>query len=206
MGHPPDLSPYCYCRDDLRAKNVGWLQRGCEFDTMVPSEDTLDLLWSFCSISVMQSRGIHECDLCATPQTVHAARNGVRLLLGTSEIRVFSGESGTSTRRRRIRGIEPSGLLFLRSPTVSFSIFAAPTLIYHYVRTHHYKPPDEFLRALKGDPRPPSQEYFEHLRKLNLEWIKTSSPSANPSRVRFTKIGGEIQRVEEPHPVYLDES
>jgi hypothetical protein len=34
--------------------NVGWLERGHEFETMSPSEETLDLLWSFCSFRVKQ--------------------------------------------------------------------------------------------------------------------------------------------------------
>jgi hypothetical protein len=53
-------------------------------------------------------------------------------------------------------------------------IYAAPTLIYHYVEAHHYKPPDEFLQALREGPRPPSQEYFAELAKLGVEWRKIS--------------------------------
>ena len=53
-------------------------------------------------------------------------------------------------------------------------IYAAPTLIYHYVAVRHYKPPDEFLQALREGPRPCSQQYFDALAKLNLEWTTTS--------------------------------
>ena len=38
-------------------------------------------------------------------------------------------------------------------------IYVAPNLIYHYVTIHHYKPPEEFLRALKHSPSPPDPEY-----------------------------------------------
>jgi hypothetical protein len=42
--------------------------------------------------------------------------------------------------------------------------YAAPTLVYHYVSVHHYKPPDEFVRALREGPLPSSPEYFERLK------------------------------------------
>jgi len=42
-------------------------------------------------------------------------------------------------------------------------------MIYHYVQAHYYKPPDEFLRALREGPKPPSREYFDLIKKLDLE-------------------------------------
>src|SRR5262249_15003835 len=42
-------------------------------------------------------------------------------------------------------------------------IYAAPNMIYHYVTVHHYKPPDEFLQALKDGPCPPEPEYLKRL-------------------------------------------
>src|SRR5258708_2750730 len=207
MAYFPDLTFYDYSSDNSpETKNIGWLQRGREFETMAPAEETLELLWSFCSISVMQLRGLHECNLCTVPRIVHAVRNGVGLLLGSSEIRVFSGERHRSALGQHLREMESGGLLFLRGSTVPFSIYAAPTLIYHYVRTHHYKPPDEFLHALREVPRPPDQEYFEQLKNLRLEWNRTSSPPANPVRTRFVESNGEWTRVDEPYPVFLDES
>jgi len=115
---------------------------------MPPSDETLDLLWNFCSVRVMPPREIHECDLCAAPQTVYADRNGVKRLLGAAEIRVFSKESSAYALRRQLRETK-SRLLFLRSSTLPCVVFAVPDLIYHYGQTHHYKPPDRFLCALK---------------------------------------------------------
>jgi hypothetical protein len=157
--------------DSHPAINVGWLQRGHEFETIPPSEETLDLLWSFCAVKVMPARGIHQCDLCATPQTVYADRNGDRRLLGAAEIRAFSGGSSASALARRL-GQMGSGLVLLRSSALPCMVFAAPNLIYHYVQTHHYKPPDEFLRALKEGPQPPSQEYFDLLSAFDPDWSK----------------------------------
>jgi hypothetical protein len=53
-------------------------------------------------------------------------------------------------------------------------VYAAPTLIYHYAAVHQYKPPHEFLKALREGPRPPGQEYFDALTRLNLEWRRTT--------------------------------
>src|SRR5438046_1705385 len=148
MAYFPDLSIYQYASDSPLAKNVGWLERGHEFERALPSEETLDLLWSFCTTSVMRLRGRHPCDLCAVPQAEDAVRNRQRVALGSSGIRVFSKESGRSALRQHLREMESSGLLFFRGSLVPCNVYAAPTLIYHYVSTHHYKPPDEFLRAL----------------------------------------------------------
>ena len=149
MAYLEDLSEYSYAPGFVRpgTRTVGWLAQRHPFPTAIPDEALLDLLWLYCSISVAQTRGFHKCEFCPAGTISHFERNGQRLLLGTSEIRVFSPEG---------------------------QAYAAPTLIYHYVAVHHYKPPDEFLRALRAGPQPPSEEYFDALARLNLEWWKTS--------------------------------
>jgi len=67
--------------------------------------------------------------------------SGERIELGYAEIRVF-GERGR--------------------------IYAAPNLLYHYVIVHHYKPPEEFVHALKYSPCPPEPEYLSRLEALGL--------------------------------------
>lgn len=182
MTHFTDLSDYVYHRAEDYSpvtKNVGWLGRGHEFPRAQPTEEVLDVLFEFCRVSVAQTRGIHECDLCMPPRTVYAARkHSAKLLLGTAEIRVFSKE----------------GL-----------IYAAPTLVYHYVRTHHYKPPEEFIRALKEGPKPPSQGYFAELNKRKLNWNETSAP-APQQRFRCETINGEVRRVEVQELIHVDEN
>jgi hypothetical protein len=151
MTYFKDLSEYTY--GDLAfarpgTKNIGWLGRGHDFPVKKPSEEVLDLLWEFCSISVALARGGHDCEFCSSKPTYFVERNGQRLLLGVAEMRAFSDNQ---------------------------LIYAAPTLIFHYVRDHHYQPPGEFLDALRKGPRPPSQEYFEALKEIGLPWSKTSS-------------------------------
>jgi hypothetical protein len=175
VAYYEDLSDYTYVLGFPHpgTKVVGWLASGHAFPTMVADEELLDLLWLFCSICVAQTRGLHDCEFCPVGVARYVERNDERLLLGTAEIRVFSPEG---------------------------RIYAAPTLIYHYVAVHHYKPPDEFLRALRNGPRPPSQEYFDALANLGLQWSKTYRgapknrillyPNADPdSRTYLDKMG-----------------
>jgi len=42
-------------------------------------------------------------------------------------------------------------------------IYSAPNMLYHYVTIHHYKPPEEFIQALKQGPSPPAREYVDRL-------------------------------------------
>ena len=149
MAYLEDLSNYEYSNEFNRpgTKAIGWLARDHEFPTAPPDEDLLDLLFLFCSFSVALARGGHDCEFCPSGTVYEVERKGQKLLAGVAEIRVFSRDG---------------------------RIYAAPTLIYHYVAIHHYKPPDEFLEALRTGPRPPSQEYFDILAQLNLEWSKTS--------------------------------
>jgi hypothetical protein len=153
MAHFCDMSDYCYYPDGIRpeTKTVGWLSREHGFEKNVPSEHHLDLLWDFCTVRIVQMRGFHLCELCENPEHNHfrVDRNEKTLELGSAEIRVF-GNDGT--------------------------IYAAPNLIYHYVRDHGYRPPKSFLTALESSPRPPSQKYFDRLVELNLAPYLPSLP------------------------------
>lgn len=146
MAYFPDMSDYCYHHNGIRpkTKTVGWLSREHTFEKEMPSQEHLTLLWDFCTVQTMQMRGFHLCELCENPERSHllVQRNGETLSLGSAEIRVF-GNDGT--------------------------IYAAPNLIYHYVRDHGYRPPQSFLTALENSPKPPSQEFFDRLVELDLD-------------------------------------
>ena len=159
MAFFADLSDYTYANSTFArpgTKAVGWLARDHEFPRMAPKEEVLELLWQYGSVSVALMRGGHDCEFCPSGRARRAERNGEGRLLGVAEIRVFSREG---------------------------QVYAAPTMIYHYVAVHHYKPPDEFLQALCEGPRPPDQEYFDALARLNLEWSRTSSIPGTPALV-----------------------
>jgi hypothetical protein len=38
-------------------------------------------------------------------------------------------------------------------------VYAAPTMIYHYVVDHHYRPPEEFIQAVLDGPLADTEEY-----------------------------------------------
>jgi hypothetical protein len=160
MAYFPDLSDYTYARWGVHpgTKAVGWLAAGHPVPTSVPSEELLDRLWQFCKVSVAQLRGIHECDLCNVEGVEFVERGSETLLLATSEIRVF-GTAG--------------------------EVYAAPTLIYHYVAVHHFTPPDEFLRALQDGLAPPNPAYFDRIAAIGMEWNKTSAPAEKPRRFKL---------------------
>ena len=123
MAHIPDLSDYNYLAEFARpgTRAVGWLDWEHSFQTALPDEGVPGTLWEYCNTSVAQTRGFHPCPFCKIKVGTEVKRDGKSLLLGTSEIRVFSNEG---------------------------QVYAAPTLICHYVAEHHYRPPLEFVTAL----------------------------------------------------------
>jgi hypothetical protein len=143
MTHFDDLSDYEYSPKYRRpgTRNIGWLEAGYEYEKQEPREEVLEKLWRFCKIEIALARGGQFCAFCADKRVHFAEKNGERLLLGVSEIRVFSKGK---------------------------TIYAAPSLVYHYMKAHSYKPPDEFLHALEEGPVPPDENYFDRLRELDL--------------------------------------
>ncbi len=147
MAYFEDLSVYTYfSHTGNKTKNVGWLDRSHQFPQATPPDDLLDLIREHCKKPTVQTFGIHHCEWCPAGTKPQVDRVGCRVLLGSAEIRVFP-EDGM--------------------------IYAAPNLIYHYVSVHHYKPPDEFIRALNNGPRPTSPEYAERLREWEHGWDLT---------------------------------
>lgn len=147
-------------RSSPTEKNIGWLGPSSKFETMDADERLLGRLWSHCKISVAPTRGIHDCELCPSPGAHVAERHGERLVLGSAEIRVFSVEGDA---------------------------YAAPNLIYHYIQAHGYRPPEEFIEALRNGVPPESKAYFERLAALGWTWQETESPTVTVNR-RFRAV------------------
>jgi len=188
MAYFEDLSEYVYLArpGQTRAENIGWLDKENLFDRQPPVEATLDALWGLCMVEVTQARGFHTCDLCSSPAPlVIASRAGNGIRLGSAEIRVFS----------------PSG-----------RIYAAPNLIYHYVRTHHYQPPKEFLTALNEGPLPPNPDFFKFLTQAGLDWGETFKLPGDTREsapvitgLRHENSGGQWQRISIELPLVVDQ-
>jgi predicted enzyme related to lactoylglutathione lyase len=131
MTYFADLSPYKSKAFPLlppfnEVSMVGWLQDGHEFPTGDVDADTiakLNLLLESPRTHILHSKGFHECDLCTIEQRVYPAYKERQIALGSAELWVPA----------------PNGM-----------IYAAPTLIVHYIEDHGYRPPDEFIEAVKA--------------------------------------------------------
>jgi hypothetical protein len=134
----PDLTPYNSDLDKqigVTPLAVGFLPRGQPFPTGKSSVEFLEKLLRFClpDHTVAKSRMINRCaigDNC--PRILPPVLyDDVSVYFGSSEIRVIGEED----------------------------IYAAPTLIYHYVLAHNYRPPNLFVAAVLSGPQPDSAEH-----------------------------------------------
>ena len=144
MAFFQDLSLYCYERSGVRpgTQNIGWIEATAPFSKGAVSDTFIRRLWQFCKVPLVQTRGFHVCDICNMPTEVapRVEFEGEILKLGSAEMRVFG-----------------TGEL----------IYAAPNLIFHYVKDHSYKPPEAFVDAVLAVPGPESEEYRVRLRAFS---------------------------------------
>jgi len=149
MTFQPDgsISTYGNPPDGLLA--AGWLSTGYPFVQGLigdPGDHELfcDRLFKACRLNVVaKMRGYHMCEFCQeevardstypsgrqVPEMRVEERNGVKVWIGNGEVRV------TATAGMR---------------------WTAPTLIYHYVVAHGYRPPSGFVDGvLRGTFDPP---------------------------------------------------
>ena len=140
MAFYADLSPYSYYSRCARpgTVNVGWLEGESDFQSGSVPAGFLRNLWEFCKVPTCALRGYHTCSLCGDPVFPLAITfEGEKLKLGNAEIRVV-GQSG--------------------------KLYAAPNMVFHYVRDHRYQPPGEFVEAVMCGPSAGSAEYLESMR------------------------------------------
>ncbi|MFG2824625.1 hypothetical protein ACGFX4_34990 [Kitasatospora sp. NPDC048365] len=144
MTHHPDLSPYNPSLPEIvadglyhatfaptyRRTRIGWLGAGHDYP-VGPSPDGFRtrLLDIVRRQTVNATRGFHVCELCPRGRSrasmLAVEHNGDTVHLGNSEIRV---------------------------PGAPGEVFAAPTLIAHYVAVHDYLPPAPFVDAVLHCP------------------------------------------------------
>lgn len=138
-----DLTPYTDCPcDELLGFDplaIGWLNRKRPFTTGKIPDGFLEKLVLFClpENTVCPLPRQRPCTLANHPVPA-INHNGREIPLGTAEIRVIGEEE----------------------------IYAASTLIYHYIKDHNYLPPQEFIDALLNGPQPGSSEFRALIRAL----------------------------------------
>lgn len=124
MATYPDLSPYEYMESDIRMVNIGWLGRESSYPTgPIDGKYRMELLRRAADPANLM-RGMHDCEFCDEESPIEIG--GVedipdQVWLGNGEIHV-TGDDGV--------------------------VYAAPTLIVHYIDRHGYSPPEQFLKAL----------------------------------------------------------
>lgn len=138
-----DLTKYSYQKDMLKyvdneVLNIGWLDYTQDYIKGSPSNEFLEKLFTLCQNSVLKMRGNHICSFCGEgfKEIVTAEHKGGVAYLGHSEIWIKGSND---------------------------VIYAAPTLVYHYIIEHSYLPPDEFVEAvLHGEPVNPEPKYTDY--------------------------------------------
>ena len=136
-----DLSLYSYRKNTNETSyNIGWLGRDYsngkypDYSKGEVSEQFVDKLWEYLKYQVNICRGLHDCELCTNEAHI-LEHKGERIKVGYYEMRVFS-KTG--------------------------KVYAAPSMILHYIKEHNYKPPKEFIDAvMEGDAS--SKEYIDKL-------------------------------------------
>jgi len=131
-----DLSPYRYTRSKVEMVNVGWLGAGHDFLTGAMPQRALEELLRICSESepFNMMRGLHDCEFCLVESPVRYPTP-------------FNDRGTTSVGMGEFHVEGPDG-----------RVFAAPTLVLHYMLDHDYLPPTPFIEALlaSADKRQPA--------------------------------------------------
>lgn len=142
--HAPDLSQYNYylpfVLDDIYF--VGWLDSHRPFPTGDVPLPICNKLWQIIekrepalNFHVNKVRGIHTCNLCHLEITLTGLA-GTKITLGMSEVWI------------------PGQNVW----------YACPSLVYHYITSHRYLPPQVFLDAVEScslEERVVSQEQYD---------------------------------------------
>jgi len=130
-----DLSPYGYrfVQPNFNEKllNVGWLDPSVPFSKGIVEHEVIARLFRLCEKPMNRCRGYHFCPYGSLESPASPCSCPVRATLGPWTLIVGDGE--------------------IRVPGKNGVVYAAPTLICHYVQRHSYCPPAEFLEALRRE-------------------------------------------------------
>lgn len=122
MTYYKDLTIYSeHDRIFDNAKTIGWLDKHHPFESGSISSDLLKKLSILLKYPPRRSMGFHTCEFCGGSNQIIQVCYGTEIALGSYEIYVLFDKA----------------------------IYISPSLIYHYIVKHHYKPPDIFLEALE---------------------------------------------------------
>ncbi len=123
MPYFEDLSKYVYTeKSGAGLVNIGWLDSIHPFNTGEVDPEIALRIADLCRNPVNRMRGYHKCEMCSEyPVRESTGNKEEAITLGDAEIHI-PGQN---------------------------KVYACPTLIYHYIVRHKYKPPEEFLDAVR---------------------------------------------------------
>jgi hypothetical protein len=132
MTYFPDLSLHRYLGNEKEISiNIGWLDVSMPYPQGETSEEFRRKLLQF----------------CISGPRFYQTRGWRPCNLGNCPYPVTINNYNLGSAELRIIG--------------QSKIYASPNLIIHYVTTHNYKPPDEFVDAILKSPPPDSKSYQE---------------------------------------------
>lgn len=123
-----DFTNYNYLKNSENpyVKNIGWLSNEHVFSQGNVSETFLEKLEHLiCHQKVNTTRGVHRCEFCTSKEHIYIEKDNKKCFLGNFEIWL---------------------------PSVSEHIlYAAPSLVYHYISKHNYLPPLDFINSVTSN-------------------------------------------------------
>lgn len=142
MAYYKDLTPYEYgeCYND-KTVNIGWIDDVHPYSKGKITDEFIFFLWEYIKYPINRTRGVYHNKRLDSQKTFHIAHyEGYHITLGDAEIRVVDIENDV--------------------------IYAAPNLVLHYIITHQYLPPEQFVNAVINGPKPNSDIYSNSMSKL----------------------------------------
>lgn len=173
MTYFEDLSDYNYTTPSPGTKNIGWLSATVPFSTGETSELFRANLSRLCTKHIVEDNwlGFHECEFCLMELRKTTAELGVeeerKVLLDKITQQKKLRKQGDPGAKKELRHLQDAIVnLKIKEAQIHDSrpndargsgeirvkgincVYAAPVMIYHYVRVHGYKPPQEFIEAV----------------------------------------------------------
>jgi hypothetical protein len=118
-----DLSTFIYHQTRRTGLNVGWLDKDHDFPRAPTPDGFLERLFEISKRPVCEHRGFHVCEFCP-PKAVDEVDYKQSFITGprSSTLIQVIGRTGV--------------------------IYYSPAMICHYVATHGYQPPEEYVTAV----------------------------------------------------------
>lgn len=162
-----DLTPYKYFESEIEMKNIAWLEKGHLFKKGEVPNEFKDKLWKYMRYPVRVCRGFQRCPFCSlgkneVPTTTY---NGQTRNVGYYELRVWGKDD---------------------------TIYAVTSLIFHYMESHRYKPPKEFIEAVMNSDDPDNANYYNRVLSIAKGydfWLKTDRTLVDKSKTRDKSTG-----------------